>query len=400
MLGEAEVEARSAIESLRSGVPSRSAVARLGSTQDAAGVAFEKALTDTAAGAGTSPLTVAATFGGGKTHLLEWFRALAEQQGFVTAYLVVSPEMPLGKPESVLRAIAEDARAPGRTGPAIRELAASARADGEAWQDLRRWATRLPDRFQALLHVYEAIRIDEELRTQILGDFEGRTLGKTILRQKLRELGQQAAYDLSGPSGEAVLAPARLRLFGRLCRAFTGRGLVVLIDELERLRRFTVRQRLAAYDAIGWWREQAEAEDSGLLPVFAMTSGFVEETISAGANDSSRVQALDEQTTLAHRGLELLLAPPLRLQAPSAAEEAEIQYRVKSIYEQAYGQPVPVLAPGQDVRTSIRAEIRRWITCWDLMRYHPGYTPRVLTDEVRLDEREIAEDLAGGEDDG
>lgn len=393
------VEARNAVESLRSGVPSRSAVAQLGCTQEDARAAFEQALADTAAGAGTQPLTIAATFGGGKTHLLEWFRAVAEQRGFVTAYLVVSPEMPLGKPESVLRAIAEEARAPGRTGPAIRELAASARADGEAWHALREWAAGLPDRFQALLHIYEAIRIDEELRTQILGDFEGRTLAKTVIRQKLRELGQQAAYDLTGSGGEAALAPERLRLFGRLCRALTGRGLVVLIDELERLRRFTVRQRLAAYDAIGWWRQQAAAEDSGLLPVFAMTSGFVEETISGGTADAARVRALDEQTTLAQHGLELLLAPPLRLQAPSVAEEAEIQYRVKAIYERAYGREVPVLAPGQDVRTSIRAEIRRWITCWDLMRYHPGYTPRVQTEEVRLDEREISEELTAGEDD-
>jgi hypothetical protein len=399
MLDEATVEARSAIEALRSGVPSRPAVAQLGTTQSAAQEAFERALDDTAAGAGTRPLTISATFGGGKTHLLEWFRTRAEQRGFVTAYLVLSPETPLGRPETVLRAIAEDARAPGRTGPAIRELAAAARADGAAWEDLRRWAAVLPDRFQALLHIYEAIHIDEELRAAILADFEGRALSKTVIRQKLKELGQQAAYDLSGPTGDAALAPARLRLFGRLCRAFTGRGLVVLIDETERLRRFTVRQRLAAYDQLGWWRQQAETEDSGLLPVLAMTSGFVEETISGGTSDAGRVRALEDNIgSLARQGIDWLQSAPLRLQAPTSAEEAEIQYRVKAIYERAYGRAVPAVAAGQDVRTSLRAEIRRWITCWDLMRYHPGYCPRLQSEAVTFDEREISDDLRGEED--
>src|SRR5262245_764763 len=126
------VLARSAIESLRSGVPSRDAVAQLGTTQHDVRERFEESMDALAEGQGTGPIVISATFGAGKTHLLEYLQSLAEREGFVTSYVVISPEMPLGQGHLVVKALSEAARAPGQTGKAVRALAAGLKTDSDA----------------------------------------------------------------------------------------------------------------------------------------------------------------------------------------------------------------------------------------------------------------------------
>jgi hypothetical protein len=118
------VQARSAIESLRSGVPSRDAVRQLGTTQHDVRERFEESLDAIARGGAASPLILSATFGAGKTHLLEYLQTLAEQEGFVTSYVVISPEMPLGNAQLVVKSLSETARPrtdrPGASGGRLR----------------------------------------------------------------------------------------------------------------------------------------------------------------------------------------------------------------------------------------------------------------------------------------
>ena len=110
------VFARSAIEALRAGVPSRHAVAQLGTTQREIKEDFDDALLSIRGGEPARPLVISANFGGGKSHLLNYLQTVAERQGFVTSFVVISPEMPLGAPHVVLKAIVENAQAPNRVG--------------------------------------------------------------------------------------------------------------------------------------------------------------------------------------------------------------------------------------------------------------------------------------------
>ena len=399
------VQARSAIESLRSGVPSRDAVAQLGTTQHDVRERFEESLDALAAGQGASPIVISATFGAGKTHLLNYLQTIAEREGFVTSYVVISPEMPLGNAHLVVKALSEAAVAPNQTGKAMRSLAAGLRTDSDPYQELQTWARNatLDDRFRALLHLYEAFRADEEFRVQILNDFEGRAILKTILKNRLKQINQAAAYDLSGPRN-AFLAHDRIRLLAQFFRAGGCKGWVVLFDEMERVAKFSLNQRLAAYSELGWWREAAEQAGSALLPIFTTASGFVSESITGGTHDEQRLSsngfAQDERDQHARQGIELLKAP-FRLESPTREQEAEIEYRVKAIYEAAYGESVPLLREARtDVRTSIRSEMRRWITLWDLQRYYPAYQPEVRTEEIHFDATAIADtDIVPDEDD-
>src|SRR5580658_7035051 len=96
-----QVFARSAIEALRSGVPSRHAVEQLGTTQRQVKEPFEARLGALEEGKGVEPLVIAAQFGEGKSHLLNYLKVLATNRGFVTSFVVVSPEMPFGNPHVV-----------------------------------------------------------------------------------------------------------------------------------------------------------------------------------------------------------------------------------------------------------------------------------------------------------
>jgi len=396
------VAARSAIESLRSGVPSRHAVTQLGTTQVEVKARFDAGLESLSEGRGVSPIVVSATFGAGKSHLLNYLQSLAALQGFVTSFVVVSPEMPLGNAPVVLRAIAEAAQAPGRADTALRALAANIQTSGTEFADLKSWTREagLDDRFRALLHIYQEFRADEELRAQILDDFEGKFLPKAVVRQKLKELGALVSYDLSGPRN-ALVAHDRIRLLARLYRAGGGKGLVVLFDELERIAKFSVKQRLSAYQELGWWSDIAQQEGSAIFPVFTMTRGFLEESITGGTRDEQRFLAnvsgqnnegtVDERDLRALRGIALLKRPFL-LESPTAEQEEQVKYRVKGLYEQAYNASVPMLPRVRtDVRTSIRSEIRRWITLWDLHRYYPDYTPQVESGDIQFDTSEISD---------
>ncbi|MEO7715972.1 MAG: BREX system ATP-binding domain-containing protein [Capsulimonas sp.] len=394
------VAARSAIESLRSGVPSRDAAQQLGTTQQEIRDRFTESLDSVAEGRGVSPIVISATFGAGKTHLLNYLQTLAEREGFVTSYGVISPEMPLGNSHLVVKAMAEAARAPGQTGKAVRALAATLKTESEEYKAFQEWANtaKIDEKFRALIRLYEAYRADEEFRVQILNDFEGRAILKTIMKNRLKQIGEAAAYDLSGPRS-ALLAHDRVRLLAQFFKASGCKGWVVLFDEMERVAKFSVNQRLAAYSELGWWREAAELTGSALLPVFTTASGFVAESVTGGARDEQRLSSSsEERDTHARSGIELLKSP-FRLESPTPEQEEEIRYRVKAIYEEAYGAPIADLPAARgDVRISIRSEIRRWITQWDMQRYYPSYQPDLAVDEVLFDQSEIAEDITPGDD--
>lgn len=390
------VQARSAIESLRSGVPSRYAVAQLGTTQQEVRDSFEGAMAAVAAGEAIRPITIAANFGAGKSHLLNYLQSLAERQNFVSSLVVVSPEMPLGKSHLVLKAIADSSRAPGRMGQALRALTPEFSSASTEFAQLRAWTrdSDLNGRFAAMLHIYEEYRGDQELRAQILDDLEGKPLLKTEIRRKLKEMGELAAYDLSGPK-TTLLAHDRIRLLAQFYRACGCQGLVVLVDEVERVAKFSSNQRAAAYQELGWWHEVATQAGSGILPVFAMTENFVEfvkrdsqRFFTYTPNAAYEQDPRDRRTS---QGLETLKMPLLLQSSPD--QDEEIKYRIKGIYERAYALRVPNLPPRRnEIRTTIRSQIRKWITLWDFYRHDPEYAPQMEEEALVFDTAEISDE--------
>lgn len=394
-----QLECRRAIEALRAGVPSRSAVEMLGTSQRRIAAEFDGALECAAAQAKRVPIRFAADFGHGKSHLLNCLARRAAAQGFVTATVVVSPETPLGNGVAVLREVASNLRADTCTGDVLRELAARQTTETATWRAMCDWAppAGIHLRFSALFHLYECERHDLEFRNRVLNDIQGAPITVAEIRKHLKANGLAQEYDLRRCPKMADLAHDRIRLLAALLHAFGAQGLVVLFDEVERLATFSPRQREAAYAELGWWSEQSRDPRSHIVAAFAWTRGFQHEKLA----DDSRRLPLGEQSLRAMnmcQGYELLRGSTTVLEEPSQQELLDLQERVAHLYTDAYSCSRPRPVPQPRGAASIRKEIRRWITIWDIQRLYPAYEPHVTAGDIDQDDDEIPDDLLGQEE--
>ncbi|MCX6360401.1 MAG: DUF2791 family P-loop domain-containing protein [Armatimonadetes bacterium] len=400
-----QVEARQAIEALRSGVPGSYSVRALGTTQTAVDEQFRAALeaaeTDAA---GAAPVAAKASFGHGKSHLLAYMRDKALQRGFVTSTVVVSPETPMGNAKAVLQEVGRNATALDHTGEAYREMAARSHTDTDRWGALRRWArdAGVNPRFEAMLYLYEEERVDLEFRTQVLNDLQGMPLAKTEITKRLRAHKQTAGWDLKGGPRNDALAHDRIRVLARLARAFDAPGLVVLFDEVERLATFSFRQRLAAYEEIAWWVEQSRLQGSALVTVWMCNQGILDTVLKADRAKLGLIGGLAPDGTSespALDGADFLRSGFAPLVDLSSEQLQSTQFKVASLYKAAYGLARVAEAPVGG-RLSVRSEIRRWIATWDLERIYPGYAPTVTETAMEFDTSEVDDSVlefdAGG----
>lgn len=256
-MSDRRVEQRRAIEALRSGVPNRDAVLALGSTQEEIERRFEEKLEVARSGLPAGGLLVGGDFGSGKSHLLEYLRHRALNEGFVASKVVVSKETPLHDPAKVYRAAIAGAAVPGRRGSALAEIAAAPRAfDPRAYDEFARWvnsrASGLDERFAATLYLYERLGDDAEFMDRIVRFWSGDPIGVADLRRRLREIGEPATWTF-GTVAARELALQRFRFSARLMAAAGFAGWVILFDEVELIGRYSLLQRARSYAELARW---------------------------------------------------------------------------------------------------------------------------------------------------
>jgi hypothetical protein len=182
---DADVARRRAIEALRAGVPSRDAVAALGSGQNAIEDRFASLLQDTKAG-NPAGMLLGGGFGAGKSHLLEHLARLAVDQGFAVSRVVISKETPLYDPVKIFLAAVQTLAA-GGSGPAIAEAAAEIDLEARGYAELMRWAgspaADLNERFPATLALFAYARDrDAEFADAVVRFWSGDPIGVPELR--------------------------------------------------------------------------------------------------------------------------------------------------------------------------------------------------------------------------
>jgi hypothetical protein len=249
------IVARRAIEALRAGVPSRDAVAALGSGQSAIEDRFV-ALRDTAAGGTAGGLLLGGGFGTGKSHLLEHLSRLALDAGCAVSRVVISKETPLHDPAKVFQAAANSAVRAGQARPAIIEAAAALDLDGRAYAELLRWAASsgsgLNERFPATLALFAHVRDrDAAFAEAILRFWSGDPIAVPELRKRLKEIGEQRP--VLPPVAVPELARQRMRFAARLLAAAGSPGWLVLFDEVELIGRYSLLQRAKSYAELARW---------------------------------------------------------------------------------------------------------------------------------------------------
>lgn len=402
MSGTADLVARRAVEALRSGVPSRTAVAALGLGQPEVEDRFA-GLLEAAGRPGESGggLLLGGGFGAGKSHALEHLGALASREGFVVSRVVISKETPLHDTAKVVRAAVETAVAPTGDGwrfpgTAVGEALAGLDTDSPAYATLLRLAAApaagLDERFG--LTVALAGRLDsealgylrEEIGEALRGFWSGEPLRSPDLRRWLREAGEPKPVLSAVPLRE--LARQRLSFLPRLFQAAGWAGWVLLVDEVELIGRSSLLQRGRSYAALAELLALPQA-DRGLpfVPVLAVTDDF-EAAILTGKDDRTLVPARmrgkerpdwDAMAADAVLGM-AALTRDLVLLAPPDDDDLDGAYAaLRTLHGHAFGWSPPDV-PGLErlQGTRMRQHVRAWINEWDLMRLDPTYTPATV----------------------
>lgn len=414
-----QVSTRRAIEALRAGVPNRDAVSALGcSAQEVLGV-FDDRLQELreslASGRQPRGMLVAAEFGGGKSHVLEYLSHKARRENFAVSKVVISKETQLFDPLKVFRAAVESLVCENVVGDALRDIAVSRLSTkSPQFADLNLWlrGSGLNSRFAATTWLFEQAGADSEMQDELVGFWEGSAIQVGHLRQGLRQTGAAKLFALE-KIGVKELAHQRFKFMARLLRAARYDGWVILLDELELMGRYTVLQRGRAYAELA--RLLALSDDlciPGLLVVGTVTPDYPSAVIYDPKKDDrneignrfrSREDLESDLTAaLAESAMDAIERELLRLREPSQDDLAEVLERLSEIYATAYDCTPASLDATSKTGQQMREYIRSWITTWDLNRVAPTYEPEIelqpITDDYSEDallERAVEDDELG-----
>ena len=401
------VRARRAVEALRAGVPNGDAVNALGFADDRLLRVFEQRLGElsgsVAEGRQPRGVLLAAEFGGGKSHALEFLRQKALERRFAVSRVVISKETQLFDPGKVFRAAVENLRVPDHTGDVLADIAVTRLKPGPRFDRLAVWLQQGPlnSRFAATLWLFEEARTNPELIERLVGFWSGNPLSVSELKKDLRACGAAGVYLLEKISVKA-LARERFVFLAWLLYAAGYEGWVILLDELELIGRYSILQRGRSYAELArllGLDSGGETEDAadipGLLTVGAISPDF-DSAVLTEKDDFNQIgfkfrargdYESDMTAALADRAMMEIRRNQIVLPDPDAQVLRQIFERLAAVYEEAYGWR-PASAPSLDVLTGryMREYIRGWITTWDLARM--GREARIRVERIELDYEE------------
>ncbi len=400
-----QVSARRAIEALRAGVPNRDAVSALGCSAQEVVSVFDARLQELRGSIARESqprgMLVAADFGGGKSHVLEYLSHMARRENFAVSKVVISKETQLFDPLKVFRAAVESLVCENVVGDALRDIAVSRLSTkSPQFAELNLWLrdSGLNSRFAATTWLFEQAGADSEIQDELVGFWEGTAVQVGHLRQGLRQTGAAKLFALE-KIGIKELARQRFKFMARLLRAARYDGWVILLDELELMGRYTVLQRGRAYAELA--RLLGLADDlavPGLLAVGAVTPDYASAVIDEkddrnqiGFRFRSRGDLESDMTAaLAESAMDAIERELLRLREPSQDDLADVLVTLSEIYTTAYDCTPARLDASFKTGQQMREYIRSWITTWDLNRVAPTYEPEIELERITDDYAEDA----------
>lgn len=399
-----QLHARRALEALRSGVPNMDAVRALGCDQATVIDRFMSQLSETTAlapeGKQAHGLIVEGGFGAGKSHLLEYLKYRALEQGFVCSVVVLGKETPLYDPAKVFAAAAEAAEAADIPGNAIQEIAARIEPGSEEYRTFSRHTYQSePGLLAATLMLHERLG-EEDAVGQIRNFWAGAKLPISEIRQWMKQIGQPNAFQIrSIPVKDLPLQ--RFRFATQLFRAAGYQGWVLLFDEVELIGKYSRLQRARSYAELARWLGAAESERyAGVVSVATITDDFASAVLMGKQDldhigpflESKGTESYQEMAGRAVTGMRLINRDALLLHPPSDGALQQTHDVLREMYTTAYGwEPAARTVTRESVGRRMRSYVRRWINEWDLERLYPGETLETVETEMRIDYTENVE---------
>jgi hypothetical protein len=390
------IEARIAIEALRSGVPNRAAVRLMGTEEPTLEHAFDEQLQLVWANRARPGLGVAGGFGAGKSHFLGYLAEVAGARNFVVSRIVVSKETPLSDPARVFEAAVRAATLPDRHDDAITGALTILRQSRDKMAALESAVEQADDAlapiFSALLFLLQRDTLPSGFSRQMERFLAGGKIRGTDVRQALAAVGGAKKFDLRLPPA-AALVEQRVQFLTALLHAAGYAGWCLLFDEVELIGRYTPLRRALAYAWLANWLGLEGARMCpGIVAAYAITDDFVTAVIEerqdeARLTDRLRLKERHHEARLAMTAMTHIAQTVRmrRLRAPGPDELARANSRLSEIYRDAYGWEPPATEPPERTATrTMRQYIKGWITEWDMRRLTGGVT-RTVVEEIAAD---------------
>lgn len=393
----AQITAQRSMEALRNGVPNTNAVRALGCTQPRATESFTDQLDLLIRSANSEPAVVPGTliaggFGSGKSHTLAWFEIEALQKNFIVSRLAISKETPLHSPVKLFLAAVREARLPDGRGSLLHELAMRIDYRQPRVNSFLHWVKRFQpyESVAATVDVHQHSQ-DPLLLEKIVGWWSGEKLGVSEVRNALKNMGKQGAYDVKAIR-VVDLAPVRFEFAARYARAAGYAGWVILLDETELIAHYALLQRAKAYAELARWLGAVEGQSiPGVAAVAAITDDFAYHVLQLQGDRKKvgarlRGKARDKNIVadaMATKGLDLIETAAIKLNLPTREHLLTSHKRLSDLYTAAYSLPIShPTTPDLSVNLPIRGHIRRWISTWDLGRLYPNQELGIQTEEM------------------
>ena len=375
------LEARTAIEALRAGVPNRAAVRLMGTAESGIEQAFEQLLSAVwSEGATPRGLGISGGFGSGKSHMLAYLAEVARTENFVVSRVVVSKETPLADPSRLFEAAMRSAVLPGRNDDALAGALGVLRATPERFDALeaavRNPHSHLAPIFSAVLFLLRRNTVSAETLRRCERFLAGGRMASSVFRQALAGVGAPRMFDVKMPP-TSELAMQRIRFAGLLFHHAGYAGWCLFLDEVELIGRYTPLQRGVAYAWLATWLGlEGAAPFPGVATVYAITDDFVSAVIET-RHDTERLserlmmKGWEQEASAAVAAIAHIedTVRRHRLPLPGTEELTRDCNRLREIYSQAYDWPAPALRPGErTATTTMRQFIKAWVTLWDMAR--------------------------------
>ena len=290
------LEARRAIEALRSGVPNRSAVEFLRLGQPAIEARFDNLLNVAGSNNARNPgFIIGGEFGSGKSHVLQYLNRTALARGFATSLVTISKETPLSSIEDVFKAAIRELSLPDRLSGDFNEVATKLQPTSDAYKDFERVpprrGVRLNPLFAATLLISRSLSANEEFCDKIYGFWAG---GRINVAEVKKELRLQHVTDLAVSRYRAAdIAPERFVFTAGLIRAAGYRGWILFLDETELIASFALQARARAYAELVWLLGYGVSSVPGLGVVAAATKSSPASFLrKAGSDQNPALEAV------------------------------------------------------------------------------------------------------------
>ena len=377
---------RRIVEALRTGVPTQDAVTLLGSGQPVLDKKFSELLNQTRIGQNENErgFVFFGDFGTGKSHVLEAFTIEALSKNFVVSRVTISQSLKLGTRTAILPALLNNTVTPNHHDNGLMRMIADAYESQHDYTALQQWTKeevangRLDSIFQSIADELPKLYYGSE-KFEVVNDY---FLGGNVLTVLKTLLNNRISSSLK----IEVRLPQTVAFINRLILSLGYSGWIVLFDELELIRLIPgkLTKGLSYAELARWLNLDLSRPARGLAIVGCMTSGYVESQIEWTLDGPKELEtippAMEDSATLSTREsvgvvedcfdflMKCSADSSLQVQDQTDANLNRVQEVVRSIYEDCYKVKVteiPVRANGLE---SMRVQIRRWITSWDLER--------------------------------